>query len=67
KESTGAADEASDGLVDKLLFWKEQKTTAQKTEASIIDAKGESRRIRENAALGKPANSGQTPIIRRKE
>jgi len=67
QETAGAADEASDDLVDKLLFWKEQKPTAQKVEATIIDAKGESRRIQENTALGKPANSGQTPIIRRKE
>ncbi|MBL4720106.1 MAG: DUF3035 domain-containing protein [Alphaproteobacteria bacterium] len=67
QESAGAIDSDSSGLVDKLLFWKDSKSSGNKVDSTIIDPKGEARRIQENAALGKPANSGRTPVIRRKE
>ena len=34
---------------------------------TIIDAEREQQRIRENQALGRPATSGDTPIIRRRQ
>jgi hypothetical protein len=45
-----------------VLFWldPEQAGTA-------LDANAESRRLRENDALGKPANAGEAPVIARKK
>ena len=50
-----------DSLVDKLVFWREK--TAPKT---VVDPSAESKRLRDNAALGKPANTRDTPIIEKK-
>lgn len=47
--------------IDNLLFWKD------KPEAGIVlDAQKESQRLRENAALGRPVDTGETPSIERK-
>ena len=32
----------------------------------VLNAEAESRRLRENAALGQPVDSGETPTIQRK-
>lgn len=67
RESVGAVTGKEDGLIDKLLFWQQSdKTETGPKETVIIDAKSEARRLRENEALGKAANSGSTPVIRRK-
>ena len=50
----------SDSLVDTLVFWKD-KTPAQ----TLVDPKLEAERLRGNAALGKPATTGTTPIIKK--
>lgn len=50
-----------DSLVDKLVFWREK--SAPKT---VVDPSAESKRLRDNAAVGKPANAGDTPIIEKK-
>jgi hypothetical protein len=47
--------------IDKLLFWK---TPADNS--SVVDAEKESARLRENAALNKPATTGVTPTIKKK-
>lgn len=47
-----------DSLVDKLVFWRDK--APKKT---VVDPSGESKRLRDNAALGKPANEGNTPIV----
>lgn len=52
----------SRSFTDKLVFWKDPEPPG-----TIIDAAAESRRLRENEALGKPLNSGAAPtIVRRK-
>lgn len=50
-----------DSLVDTLVFWR-NKTPPK----SLVDPKREAERLRENAALGKPATEGQTPIVEKK-
>jgi hypothetical protein len=34
---------------------------------SVVDAERETRRLRENQALGRPASEGDTPIVRRRQ
>jgi hypothetical protein len=47
--------------IDSLMFWK-----STPDNSSVVDAEKESARLRENAALNKPANSGETPTIKKK-
>jgi len=54
-----AADE--DTLVDRLMFWRERPPAGE-----VVDAPAESRRLRENAALGRAPTEGTTPTIERK-
>lgn len=60
KEAIAEA-KASRSFVDKLIFWKKPEEPG-----SAVDADAEARRLRENAALGKPPTDGETPIIKRK-
>jgi len=53
--------EAESGFVDSLMFWQ-----SAQTPGTVIDADKESRRLRENAALGKAPTDGETPIIKRR-
>ena len=53
---------AEDDLVHKLLFWQDPPPPG-----IPLDAAAESRRLRENEALGKPVNSGTSPVIVRKK
>jgi hypothetical protein len=53
--------QADRGLTDRLIFWREQPTPG-----TVVDPVAEQQRLRENAALGKPATEGETPIIQRK-
>ena len=48
-------------LLDDLIFWEDRKT-----HASVVDAEAESKRLRENEALGKPPSEGETPTIQRR-
>ncbi|GGF15972.1 hypothetical protein GCM10011611_22170 [Aliidongia dinghuensis] len=50
------------GFVDSLLFWRDPTPPGE-----AVDAQRESQRLRENAALGKPASVGDTPQIERKQ
>jgi hypothetical protein len=54
-----AADDS--GLVERLMFWREEPPPGH-----IVDAKRETRRIQNNAALGNPVTTGETPTIERK-
>jgi len=49
------------GFVERLMFWREEPPPG-----TLVDPTGESRRIQENAALGRPPQSGSTPTIERK-
>lgn len=51
----------SESFVETLIFWREARDTSV-----IVDANGETKRLRENAALGKGITSGRTPTIERK-
>ena len=60
-ESAVLAD-TRNGLVEKLIFWRDPAPTGK-----AVDARKEARRLRENAALGRPVTEGETPIIQRKK
>ncbi len=45
-----------------VVFWKDPEQPG-----TVLDADKESRRLQENAALGKPLNSGEAPIIVRRK
>ena len=60
RESTTLAS-LKEGFAEKLIFWK--KPTPQ---GVVVDPKLEARRLRENAALGRPVTTGETPVIKRK-
>ena len=49
-------------FMDHLMFWR-----TPEDPSSVVDAKKESDRLRENAALGKPVDDGQTPTIKRRK
>ncbi len=49
-------------LYDVLVFWRDEEPPGQ-----IIDAEAEAKRLRENAALGKPVTAGETPTIERRK
>jgi hypothetical protein len=67
REAAGAAETVDEDFIDKLLFWRDKKSNKQADSALIVDAAGESRRLRENEVLGKPVTAGRTPTIRRKK
>lgn len=52
---------AKSGFAEKLIFWKKPPP-----QGVVVDAKLEARRLRENAALGRPVTTGETPVIKRK-
>lgn len=61
RDSAQLAD--ADGyLLERLIFWRKPEAPGQ-----VIDAPREAQRLRENAALGKPANAGDTPTIQRRQ
>jgi hypothetical protein len=54
-----AAKEASDrSLTDRLMFWK-----SPKQPGVVVDPQKEAQRLREDAALGKSPETGDTPVI----
>ncbi len=48
-------------LIDKLMFWRKPDDLSP-----VVDPERETQRMRENAALGRPVNEGDTPTIRRR-
>lgn len=59
---TSEINQADKDLLQLLVFWREPEPTG-----SIVDAKAEARRLRENTALGKDATAGETPTIERRK
>ncbi len=49
------------GFTDRLMFWR-----TPPRPGTVVDAARESQRLRQNAALGQPAEDGTTPIIQRR-
>ncbi len=60
-QETAEIAEKNRRLLDDLIFWEDRKT-----HASVVDAEAESKRLRENAALGKPLTEGETPTVQRR-
>ena len=58
---TSEINAADETFITKLIFWY---TPAPP--GVVVDPDAEARRLRENAALGRPATAGETPIIERK-
>lgn len=58
-EETLRLERVNRSVVDQALFWR----APQLTPGVPVDAARESQRLRENAALGRDASEGQTPII----
>lgn len=52
---------ADRSFTDRLIFWRDPPPPG-----TVVDPVAEQQRLRENAALGKPATTGETPIIQRK-
>jgi hypothetical protein len=50
------------GFLEDLIFWRQPPEPG-----TPLDADAEAKRLRENAALGKPVTEGETPIIERRE
>jgi hypothetical protein len=53
-----AAAQQNQGFVDTLMFWREAPPPG-----IVVDPQKEAQRIRENAALGRSQDQGDTPII----
>ncbi|WP_430395478.1 DUF3035 domain-containing protein [Ferrovibrio sp.] len=50
-------------LVDRLIFWQKP----QDPSGTVVDPAREAQRLRENAAQGKAANTGDVPTVKRRE
>ena len=62
-EETTRMAEAERPFIDKLIFWKEP----PEAQSDVVNPTRETQRLQDNAALGKPPNEGEVPIIRRKQ
>lgn len=60
-DADASLDRPGQSLTDRLMFWR-----AAPPAGTVVDAGGESQRLRQNAALGASQNAGDTPIIGRK-
>jgi len=59
---TSQINEESQSFIDTLVFWRESAPSG-----TIVDADAESRRLKENAALGRGVTAGETPTIERRK
>lgn len=59
---TNQLNESNEQFIQTLVFWKDPEPQGQ-----IVDAQEESRRLSENAALGKEPTTGATPSVERRE
>jgi hypothetical protein len=55
-------DQPGQSFTDRLMFWKPTPPAG-----TAVDPKQESQRLRQNAALGQNAQTGDTPIIQRRK
>lgn len=60
---TSALAQADKPFTDKLVFWREPAPTT----GPVVDAQQETKRLRENQALGQSPTTGETPVIKRKK
>ena len=59
---TDRINEESQDFIDTLVFWRDEPPPG-----AVLDAQGETKRLQENATLGKGVDEGETPTIERKE
>ena len=60
-EETSQMVEADDSFINKLMFWQ-----TEAPPGDVVNPGAESKRLKDNAASGKPVTEGQTVIIERK-
>ena len=53
----------SESFFEALLFWRNE----NELKGEVINSSLEAQRLRENSALGLPPNSGNVPIVKRRE
>ncbi len=61
-DQEAARDQPSQGLGDKLLFWRKPQQPG-----IVVDPQKEAQRLRENSALGQSQETGDTPIVQPKQ
>jgi hypothetical protein len=61
-EETAVDVDASQTFLDGLIFWRDPEPYGD-----VVDPAAEQKRLQENQALGQPTDTGETPIIERKE
>jgi hypothetical protein len=59
---TAAQIERDKSLIERLVFWR-----TPEPYGTVLDPVGESKRLQENQALGKPVTEGETPVITRRK
>ncbi|HSK39745.1 MAG TPA: DUF3035 domain-containing protein [Arenibaculum sp.] len=60
-QEAAAAVVADRSFIDRLIFWQDQMPPG-----TVVNPDLEARRLRENAALGRPVTQGRTPVIERR-
>jgi hypothetical protein len=61
-QETAADEESSTTVLDSLIFWRKPEPYGQ-----VVDPTAEQKRLQQNEALGQPVDTGNTPIIERKQ
>jgi hypothetical protein len=61
-QETASDEESSKSLLDSLIFWRKPEPYG-----TVVDPAAEEKRLQENQALGQPVDTGDTPIIERKQ
>lgn len=54
-------------LGDKLIFWEDEPVPEENIPASVVDPKAEADRLKKNQEEGQPANTGDVPVIEKKQ
>lgn len=60
--STATADNSGGSFADTIMFWRKPTPSGV-----VVDPAREAQRLRQNAALGQPQTTGDTPIIQRRQ
>ena len=61
-QETSADEASSTSFLDDLIFWRKPEPYG-----TVLDPTAEQKRLQENQALGQPVDTGETPIIERKQ
>jgi hypothetical protein len=61
-QETAADEEDSKSMLDSLIFWRKPEPYG-----TVVDPQAEQKRLQQNQALGESIDTGNTPIIERKQ